>query len=95
MESGKEISASSLTTKKLFTNFALCVIEIQVKNPAGESLCHFIPNLATTPLTHEIMLTDPQLASRIQPYANGKNTVHIYARLANGELVEAFNGILK
>ena len=29
------------------------------------------------------------------PYANGKNTVHISARLANGELIEAFNTVLK
>jgi hypothetical protein len=32
---------------------------------------------------------------RMEPYANGKTTIHIYARLANGELKEAFHTILK
>ena len=31
----------------------------------------------------------------IDPYANGKNTIHIYARLSTGELVEAFQTVLK
>jgi hypothetical protein len=31
---------------------------------------------------------------RITPYANGKNTLHIYAQLANGELLEAYSGLL-
>ncbi|MBE6928985.1 MAG: hypothetical protein E7463_01785 [Ruminococcaceae bacterium] len=95
MENGKEISPSALTTKNLYTNYALCYIRVEVKNPAGETLCSFIPNLPTDPRNREIMLTDPQMANRLKPYANNKNTVHLYAQLSNGEYLEAFNGILK
>ena len=31
----------------------------------------------------------------LKPYANGSNTIHIYARLSNGELLEAFQTVLK
>lgn len=95
LENGKEVSPSSLNSKTLYTNYFLCGVEVQVKTPDGESLSRFNLTLLPTVETFEIMLTDPQLANRIKPYANGKNTVHIYARLSNGELVEAFNGILK
>ena len=95
MENGKEISPSALTTKNLYTNYALCYIRVEVKNPAGETLCSFLPNLPTDPRNREIMLTDPQMVIRIKPYANNKNTVHFYAQLSNGEYLEAFNGILK
>lgn len=94
-ENGKDISVSALTTKNLYTNYALCLLEVQVKNPAGETLLTYYPNLHTLPITHEIMLTDPQLPTRVKAYANGKNTIHFYCRLSNGELVEAFNTILK
>ena len=95
MKNGTEISPSALCTRTLYTNYALCVVEVEVKNPDGERMCRFNLTLLTTENTHEMMLTDPQLANRIKPYADGKNTVHIYARLSNGELLEAFNGILK
>ena len=32
---------------------------------------------------------------KFAPLANGTNTIHIYVRLSNGELIEAFNTILK
>ena len=95
LENGTAISPSSLCTKTLYTNYSLCVVEAEVRNPAGERLSRFSLTLLTTADAYETMLTDPQLANRIKPYANGKNTVHIYARLANGELIEAFQGILK
>ena len=31
---------------------------------------------------------------RVTPYANGKNTLHIYVQMANGELLEAYSGLL-
>jgi len=95
MENGKEVSPSSLNTKTLYTNYFLCGVEVKVKNPAGDALASFNLTLMPTVETFEIMLTDPLLTNRVKPYANGKNTVHIYARLSNGELLEAFNGILK
>ena len=94
-ENGKDISVGGLTTKFIHTNYALCYVEVQVKNPDGQVMCSFIANQPTTPLTYSMMLTDPQLATRVKPWANGKNTIHFYAQLANGEYLEAFNTVLK
>jgi len=94
-ENGKEITINSLSTKSLCTNYALCYVRVEVKNPDGEVLVSVIPNLFTTPRTYSMVLIDPSLVARVKPYANGKNTIHFYAQLANGEYLEAFNTTLK
>ena len=65
-----------------------------MKAPDGTMLVRYNPHLDTSPLTYEIGLAPALRVDRLEPYADGKNTLHIYAQLANGELVEAFNTTL-
>lgn len=96
MENGEDLTLTKLFSKKIYTNYALLLVEVVVKNPNGEELVHYNPSLNTGPIkTYEMQLTNALQKDRLTPYANGKNTIHIYARLSNGELVEAYNTILK
>lgn len=95
LENGTDITITELFGKKLFSNYQLCTVEVVVKNPDGEEKVHYDTRISTGPNTYEVSLIKGLQADRLTPYANGKNTIHIYARLSNGELVEAFNTILK
>jgi hypothetical protein len=89
------MTMTQLFGKKLFTNYVLCTLNVVVKNPAGEELVNYNSAIATGVYTTEAMLNEALQANRLTPYANGKNTVHLYVRLSNGELIEAFNTVLK
>lgn len=96
MENGQDITAKDLFSKKLCTNYALCNIEVTVKDSEGNVLTNYDPSVVTYPSTYELAnIQDAYNEERLTPYANGTNTIHIYARLATGELVEAFNTVLK
>jgi alkyl hydroperoxide reductase subunit AhpF len=68
---------------------------VQVKNAEGTVLKSQILPIEThasdydTPIRHLVNAED------YAPFDNGTNTIHIYVRLSNGELLEAFNTILK
>ena len=49
----------------------------------------------TSPTTKIIPLINALQMERLEPYADGKNTIHIYAQLSNGEKLEAFSTTLK
>lgn len=95
MENGQDLTLTQLFGKKIYSNYVLLLVEVVVKNPDGEELVHYNPSIDTGVNTYESPLVDALQAERLTPYANGKNTIHIYARLSNGELVEAYNTILK
>lgn len=95
IENGQDLTMTALFGKALFTNYALCNLELTVKDPVGNVLYSYDPMMVTAPWTYEIKLSEIADRNRLAPYANGKNTIHIYARLANGELVEAYKTILK
>ena len=78
----------------LFGNYALCTVDIVVKNPAGEILVTYDPDFVTLPVTYDVTLQGTLDEERVAPYANGKNTIHVYAQLANGEYLEAYSGVL-
>ena len=78
----------------LYGNYALCTIDIVVKNPAGETLVTYDPDLVTLPTTYDVTLQGTLDEERVAPYANGKNTIHVYVQLANGEYLEAYSDIL-
>ena len=78
----------------LYGNYALCTVDIVVKNPAGEVLVSYDPDFVTLPVTYDVTLQGVLDEERVAPYANGKNTIHVYAQLANGEYLEAYSGIL-
>lgn len=95
IENGRDISLSSILGKNLFGNYALCTVEFQVKNPEGKVLASYDPDISTYPSDYNVSMWGMLDAEALAPLANGSNTIHIYARLSNGELVEAFNTVLK
>lgn len=95
LENGTEMNVSELSRQNLHTNYALCTVLVEVKAPDGTVLVSYYPPVLTEPNTFELNLASALQAERVAPYADGENTIHISARLANGELLEAFNTVLK
>ena len=95
LENGQDFTVSQLFGKSLFTNYALCNLELTVKTPDGKVLFSYDPMIVTAPWTYQVQLSEVTGLPQLTPYANGKNTISIYAQLANGELVEAYKTILK
>ena len=95
MENGQEMTVSELFSKSLCTNYTLCTVQIQVKAPDGTQLVCYNPHVNTSPTTKSVALVEALRTERLEPYADGKNTIHIYAQLSNGEKLEAFSTILK
>ena len=95
IENGKDLTVTDIFNKNLFGNYALCTAEVQVKNAEGTVLKSQILPIETqasdynTPIRHLVNAED------YAPFDNGTNTIHIYVRLSNGELLEAFNTVLK
>ena len=95
LENGADILLDDLFSKTLFANYAICTIEVQAKTPEGELLLREKNLLQSTPHTYHSAIRNSDFAEKAAPYANGKNTVHIYVRLSTGELIEAFRTVLK
>lgn len=95
IENGSDLALEQILGKSLFGNYALCTLEFQVKSPDGKVLATFTPPIDTYPSNYSVPLQYTLEPETVAPYANGSNTIHIYTRLSNGELVEAFNTILK
>ena len=95
IENGTEMSVNELFSKNLCTNYTLCTVQVQVKAPDGTQLVCYNPHVNTSPTTKSVTLIDALRIQRLEPYADGKNTIHIYAQLSNGEKLEAFSTVLK
>lgn len=95
LANGTDISASALGTKILQANYVINNIIVTVKNPDGKTLYAYDPAIQTGPQTYQTNLTGSMNIEKLTPYANGKNTIHIMVQLANGELIDAFNTVLK
>lgn len=95
LETGADIDANGLFCQILYANYNICTILVEVKAPDGTVLVSYYPQAITKPYTYNIGLTGMLQEARVAPYANGKNTIHISAQLANGELKEAFSTVLK
>ncbi len=96
MQNGQDITAKDLFAKKLGANYVIVTVEVTVKDPEGNVLVNYDPTFKTGPRTYDLPnLQEAYKEDRLAPYADGKNTVHISARLSNGELVEAYNTVLK
>lgn len=95
LENGADMVLGDVLTKTLFTNYAVCTVEAQIKNPEGEVLLSHNYDHQTTPFTYHASISNGDFEEAAAAYANGKNTVHIYVRMSNGELKEAFTTVLK
>ena len=95
VENGADMDVSEVLSNKLCTNYAVCTVELQVKNADGEVLYSYNPHVNTLPYSYEVPMSSSWVTDEAKALANGTNTVHIYVRLATGELKEAFNTVLK
>ena len=95
IENGADLTAGYVFSQSLYANYNICSIKVEVKSPNGKVLVSYTPHIATNPKLLRCTLTGGLKKDRVEPYANGENTIHIYAQLSNGELVEAFNTLLK
>ncbi len=95
LENGADIALSELLEKTVIANYAICTVEIQVKNPAGEVMVSHKYEHDTKPFDFNAPLGCSEFEEKAMPYANGSNTVHVYVRLSTGELKEAFTTVLK
>ena len=94
LENGADLTAGVLFGYTLYANYNVCTIQVEVKTPDGKVLDSYTPHMSTNPKLLRCPLTGGLDRERLTPYADGKNTIHIYARLSTGELVEAFHTIL-
>lgn len=93
---GDPMTLSDLANKKLLGNYNIVSVIVKVKDPSGNELVSYDPCLWTSPKPNslELSLKDAIVEDKLTPYADGKNFIHIYAQLSNGELLEAFNTLL-
>lgn len=94
LENGMRITIQEMLASTLRTNYAVCTFEFQVKNPKGKVLFTYDPRFMTSPTTYKIQLHNISMPEEVETYANGRNTIHTYVRMSNGELLEAFQTVL-
>lgn len=95
LENGADLTISQLMDQTLITNYAICTVEAQVQDPEGKVLASGKYQLVTTPFTYSASLGNGDFEEAAGKLADGKNTVHIFVRMSNGELIEAFQTVLK
>lgn len=95
LENGTEVAVGNVFCQPLHANYNICTIQVEVKAPDGTVLVSYSPFIPTNTKRHDCSIIAGLDQERLTPYANGENTLHIYARLSNGELVEAFHTVLK
>lgn len=93
---GEPLTIGQLAGKQLHGNYNIPCVVVKVKDPAGNELLSYDPCLWTSPRTSSFCLNLKEAidAQKLTPLADGKNTIHIYAQLSNGEFLEAFNTLL-
>lgn len=94
VESGTPLTVAEISNMQAHGNYNICNLIIKVTDPAGNELISYDPSLPTLPHEFSINLMGGFNLDKLTPYADGKNTLHIYVQLANGELLEAFNTVL-
>ena len=95
VENGADLPLDQILSKTLFTNYAICTVKVEIHDPAGNVLLSDAIEHSTTPFTYHVSISNSDFEEDAAVYANGKNTVHVYVRMANGELKEAFTTVLK
>ena len=95
LKNGADLIAGHVFSQTLYANYNVCSIKVEVKDPDGTVLVSYTPHIATNPKLLRCPLIGGLNKDRVTAYADGKNTIHIYAQLSTGELVDAFHTILK
>lgn len=95
IENGTDMDVATLFGNSLCANYAICTVNVQVKNPAGEVLLDYNTGVQTQPTSHSIPLSKSMVPEEAMALADGQNTIHVVVRLATGALLEAYSGVLK
>lgn len=95
VESTQELTAQEIFSNQVWGNYNVCTLEVQVKNAEGQVLLTYKAPPISKPDSFSMAFGSEAGQLNLQPYANGSNTIHVYARLSNGELLEAFQTVLK
>ena len=95
VEAGQALSAQEIFANQVWGNYNVCTLEVQIKDADGNVLLRHCPAPTTTPEGFSMAFGSEASALDLKPLANGTNTIHIYARLSNAELLEAYQTVLK
>ena len=95
LENGTDLTIQQINNQTLFANYNICTILVEIKSPDGTVLTSFYPPALTNPAELSQSMYGLLTAEKLASYADGKNTIHLSARLSNGELLEAFYTTLK
>ena len=95
VENNTALTVMELSNMQAHGNYNLCNLIIKVQDPADNELVSYNPSLPTLPHEFSVNMMGAFDLDKLTPYANGKNTIHICVQLANGELIDAFNTVLK
>ena len=95
VEAGQALTAQEIFSNQVWGNYNVCTLEVQVKDANGNVLLSHCPAPTTRPDVFSMAFGSAAGELDLQPLANGTNTIHIYARLSNGELLEAYQTVLK
>ena len=95
IEHNSDMDIATLFGNSLCASYAICTMNVQVKNPAGEILLDYNTGIKTNPSSYSIPLSKGMVPEEAKALADGQNTIHVMVRIANGELLEAYSGILK
>jgi hypothetical protein len=91
----KDLTLAELDTYNACANYNILTMQIQVKSPDGTELVSYAPMVNSTYQGgFEYPMEGLLDVERIAPYANGKNTLHIYVRISTGALLEAYSGLV-
>ena len=95
LENGTDLTVRQINNQTLCANYNICTILVEVKSPDGTVLTSFYPPALTNPAELSQSMYGLLSTEKLASYADGKNTIHLSARLSNGELLEAFYTTLK
>ena len=95
VDAGAALTAEEIFANQVWGNYNVCTVEVQVKNAEGKVLLSYDAPPISRPDQFSVAFGSGASQLNLQPYANGTNTIHVYAQLSNGELLEAFQTVLK
>lgn len=92
---GRSFTLEELYNRTIHGNYVISNVHLEVKDPEGNVLFSEDPYAYTRNNNYHLYVSEFLDTEKYAPYANGENTIHIYAQLTNGELLEAFYTVIQ
>lgn len=92
---GEDFTLAEISQRSIWANYVISTFRVEIKDPSGKVLFAEEPYVYTRNSTFSISMVGLLDHQKLSAYANGENTIHLYVKLSNGELVEAFHAVLK